>query len=101
MTETAIQKDIIATARNKHHKVYRMNSGGSRVRHGYIHLAEEGTPDLLIVMSGGRSIWVEVKRPGERPTEIQAKRHRELRKMGHAVTTCCSVEDFIVAISEL
>lgn len=97
LTETEIQKQIANTARAMGCKVYRMNAGG---RNGY-HGAEAGTPDLLVVMDFGYVLWVEVKRPGEEPTEIQAERHRELRGMGHAVAVCRSAEDFVAAVREL
>lgn len=101
MKETDIQRDIMKAARAMGHKAYRMNSGGARARNGYVHLSEEGTPDLLIVMGHGLSLWVEVKRPGEKPTDIQQQRHRELRGMGHSVAVARSVQDFIEAIDEV
>lgn len=101
MTETAIQKEIMQTARAMGHKCYRINSGRAKTKGGYVHLAEMGTPDLFVIMSGGRSLWVEVKKPGEEPTVVQRLRHRELRNMGHAVTVARSVEDFIEAVREM
>ena len=101
MTETEIQQQIITTARTMGHKAYRMNSGKVRIGNRRITLCEPGTPDLLIVMSGGRLLWIEVKRPGERPTETQKKRHKELRDMGHSVAVCHSLDDFLVALQEV
>lgn len=101
MTEAAIQREIMQAARAMGHKAFRMNAGKVRVKGGFMELAEDGTPDLLIIMSRGRSLWVEVKKPGEEPAVVQRLRHRELRNMGHAVTVARSVEEFIKAVGEM
>jgi hypothetical protein len=98
VTETAIQKQIIDCARAMGYKPFRMNSGQAR---NNVKLHAAGTPDLLIIMPRGRSLWVEVKRPGQHPTAIQMKRHKELRDMGHACTVCRSVEEFVEAVKEI
>ena len=46
-------------------------------------------------------MYVEVKKPGEHPTDVQMKRHRELRDMEHAVVVCHSAEEFVEAAGEL
>lgn len=97
MTETEIQKQIIVVARQLGYKAYRMNAGGRRNYHG----AEDGTPDLLVLMPGGRSLWVEVKRPKEQPKPNQRERHKELRALGHAVCVCHSAEEFVESVREL
>jgi hypothetical protein len=101
LSESAIQRQIIEAAKVMGHKVYRTNAGRIRARNGWLQLAEEGTPDLLVVKNLGRSLWVEVKNPGEHATEIQKKRHRELRSLGHAVVVACSVEEFRVSVEEV
>lgn len=97
MTETAIQKQIIDCARAMGYKPFRMNAGH---RNGY-HGAEAGTPDLLVLMPGGRSLWVEVKTPSGEVSKVQRVRHRELRNLGHAVTVARSVEEFVEAVKEI
>lgn len=44
-----------------------------------------GMPDRLIVASGGRTVWVEVKSTGCRPTPLQESRIKRLRELGHTV----------------
>ena len=44
-----------------------------------------GWPDRLAVLPGGRVIWLEFKRPGEKPTPKQTYVHGALRKIGHQV----------------
>ena len=46
---------------------------------------EAGWPDRLVVLPGGRVIWVEFKSKGEKPTAIQRIRHNALRDKGHDV----------------
>ena len=40
-----------------------------------------GTPDL-ICHKDGRTVYIEVKRPGQKPRPLQDFRHRELAKYG-------------------
>lgn len=40
-----------------------------------------GIPDVLCVR-GGRAVWMEAKRPGEKPTRIQMRRMEELTSAG-------------------
>lgn len=40
-----------------------------------------GVPDRILIRKG-RVIFIEFKKPGEAPTEQQAKRHREMRAAG-------------------
>lgn len=44
-----------------------------------------GYPDRLLVLPGGRVIWVELKSKGRKPTKIQLMRINELTGMGHQV----------------
>jgi Holliday junction resolvase len=49
-----------------------------------------GIPDLLCLQRGS-AVWLEVKQPGKRPTEIQKRRMAELEEQGgtpcHVVTS--------------
>ena len=44
-----------------------------------------GAPDRLCLFPGGRLVFVEIKRPGERPRPLQEARHRALRSMGFKI----------------
>lgn len=44
-----------------------------------------GLPDRLIVMPDGRTVWVELKSVGKKPTALQASRIRQLKELGHEV----------------
>jgi len=45
---------------------------------------KNGIPDLLCLRNG-RAVFIEVKRPGEKPTPLQLQRHRELKDTGFQV----------------
>ena len=45
----------------------------------------DGVPDRLVLLSGGRLGFVEVKAPGKRPRPLQFARHRLLRRLGFKV----------------
>ncbi len=45
-----------------------------------------GWPDLVAIR-GGRTVWIEVKRPGGVLSAIQMHRHGEMRKQGAEVYT--------------
>ena len=59
-----------------------------------------GLPDILVALHRppGRGHWVEMKRPGERPTRLQLATHRALRAAGFAVTVATSVEEAVEAV---
>lgn len=41
-----------------------------------------GVPDRIIVLPSGRVYFVEVKRPGEKPTNLQLNMLKELKSLG-------------------
>ena len=53
-----------------------------------------GIPDRLLVMSGAVSVFVEFKRPGERPSAIQRYRAGQLSQLGHRAFVVDSVGAF-------
>jgi hypothetical protein len=50
-----------------------------------------GVPDRLILIPGGRAIFVEMKDEGEKPDPLQVKRAKDLRALGFAVYCLDSV----------
>lgn len=48
-------------------------------------ITEAGYPDRLCLMPHGRTLWVELKTTGRKPTKLQEIRHQELRERGFAV----------------
>ncbi|MCR0981807.1 PDDEXK family nuclease [Roseomonas populi] len=53
----------------------------------------DGFPDLAILLPGGRTVWVEMKRPRfGTPSSEQLNLHREMREIGHAVEIASTIE---------
>ena len=44
-----------------------------------------GYPDRVICLHGGKTVWVELKSRGKKPTKIQTIRQSELVSLGHEV----------------
>jgi Holliday junction resolvase len=49
-----------------------------------IQTTKNGWPDLLC-LKDGKSVYIEVKRPGGKPSPLQLLRHREIAATGHIV----------------
>jgi hypothetical protein len=62
--------------------VQRLHSGRGRRRQL---LCIPGTPDILVVAPGGRTLWIETKSKGGRLSPAQREMHNKLRAMGHDV----------------
>lgn len=60
-----------------------------------------GLPDRLIVTKDGKTLWVEVKSLGKRPTPLQESQIRKLRSLGHLVFVVDSEESLQEVISYL
>lgn len=55
----------------------RMHSGVAKVRGGWMHLAAEGTPDIIGYMPDGRFFGIECKLKGNRTQRQRAKKQDE------------------------
>jgi len=44
-----------------------------------------GVPDRLVCLPNGKVVFIELKAPGEKPTPLQLKKHRELQQLGQTV----------------
>jgi len=54
---------------------------------------QAGYPDLCFFAKGCYNFLIEVKKPGEEPTPLQAERIRILKSLGFPVHVCDSVEE--------
>jgi hypothetical protein len=52
-----------------------------------------GYPDRLVVLSNGRVVWVEFKRPGGELEPLQKFRIKRLQSLGHRVNVYESAEE--------
>lgn len=51
-----------------------------------------GFPDRIVLMPGARIWFVEMKKPGKKPSKIQAYVHGQLRALGFKVHVIDSIE---------
>ena len=54
---------------------------------------EKGIPDRLVILPGGKCIFVELKREGEKPRPIQDYRIQQLKFLGCDVLVVDSIDD--------
>jgi len=81
-TERAIVKAILAYLNGLPGSLARKRWGGG--------MGVAGEPDIDACIRG-RSVQLEVKRPGEKPTQLQCKRLEEWRQAGAVVGVVTSV----------
>ena len=53
---------------------------------------KRSVPDRLCLLPGGRLLFVECKRPGAKPTKLQAAEHERMRALGFEVVVVDSKE---------
>lgn len=61
---------------------FAQSKGASTVRLSFARGVARGWPDLLILLPGGQSMFMELKRPGAVPTPLQLHRLESLRELG-------------------
>ncbi len=106
MSETELSAAICKALEALGYPVIRIHSGTIRAksfgdkagREYWMRLAKKGTPDRLVMLSGGRVVWMEIKlRSGKLRLE-QADWHRMATRLGHKVVTVRSVSDALAVI---
>jgi hypothetical protein len=86
VSETALSKAIRdALKRVRHVKVLRLNSGLVRAKGGYVHLCENGTPDLMVMLPHKRVCWLEAKTRDGVVEDEQVEWHAQALALGHVV----------------
>lgn len=80
----------------------RLNSGKARGLSGggIIHLCPTGTPDRFCIYRG-LPVFIEVKKPGEKPTDEQLDVHRRILEAGGVVIVAEDVTDVINGLKKL
>ena len=72
MREKAIEQKLVMEAKRRGGVALKFTSPGTT-----------GVPDRLVLLSGGRMGFVEVKAPGKKPRPLQERRIEQLRKLGY------------------
>lgn len=60
-----------------------------------------GLPDRLILSPGEKCGFIELKAPGQKPRQLQLKRHRELRILGFKVYVVDDVDQIAEVLDEI
>lgn len=60
-----------------------------------------GVPDRIVILPGGRALFVELKAPGGKPTKLQMVQHKRLRALGCDVRVIDSKEQVDEMLQEL
>lgn len=81
MLERDIEKAFVAHVKRLGGMAEKFTSPGRR-----------SVPDRLVTLPGGRIIFVELKRPGQKPTEAQQRDHDKRRALGCDVRVIDSLE---------
>ena len=104
MTETEIQTNIMLALSERGAIPIRLNSGrawqgdfvNGIIRHPRpIRLCPEGTADVLAILPGGKTAWIECKTLTGRQREAQKRFQAAVEKLGHKYYVCRSVDDVI------
>jgi hypothetical protein len=62
---------------------------------------KRSVPDRIVTMPGGKLIFVELKRLGKQPSELQERDHQRRREMGFDVRVIDSKEGVDALVKEL
>lgn len=71
------------------------------VAYKWVSPGNNGVPDRIVIIPGGRIIFVELKAPGKKPTALQQVQHDRLRVLGCDVRVIDSREGVDDLIKEL
>ena len=80
--------------------VIRIQSGVVKVGDHYVRQARKGTHDKLVLGKQGRSLFVEVKRPGEKLKPAQVRFAARLERLGHRWVRADNVRDVVAVARE-
>jgi hypothetical protein len=103
LDKRGIYNDRLNSGRVQVVKMFKQKDGKLKRFDTWLQLAKKGTPDRFCIIPpaldphglGGWLMFIEVKRPGKKPTPEQNERHQELRNAGAVVIVADSLESFI------
>lgn len=71
------------------------------IAYKWVSPGNNGVPDRIVIIPGGKIIFVELKAPGKKPTALQQVQHDKLRALGCDVRVIDSREGVEDLIKEL
>jgi Holliday junction resolvase len=77
---------------------WRCQSGMVKVRGAFMHLAPEGTPDVIGYLNDGRMLAIEVKLPKEKPSQRQVDWLERAHRRGVVCGIARSVDEAIAIV---
>ena len=103
MSETsAVTGPIVKALNDAGYWAIRLNSGEAKRGKYRIKMCPSGTPDILVLLSGGRCLWVETKDvKKDYHKEQQANQgdfHERLEGLGHRVVVARCLDDVLAAL---
>lgn len=78
----------------------RVKAAGGKA-YKFVSPGNDGVPDRLVVLPGGRIGFVELKQEGRRPTALQQKRILELRALGCVALVLDRPEDMDTVLERI
>jgi len=90
MSESKLEKRLVSEVKRIGGRAPKWTSPGNR-----------GVPDRLVILPGGRTIYVEMKAPGKPLEPLQVRWAKILRNMGHQVYKIDSNDDIDKFINEV
>lgn len=88
MRESEVERPVVNYAKDHGCIVYKLNGAGER-----------GKPDRLI-LKDGKALFLELKRPGEKPSLLQWHHIRKLRAQGFAAEWADTISTAIKHINQ-
>jgi hypothetical protein len=80
-------------------RIVRIRSIGTRFASGHAVPGDErGVPDLLVLLPGGRSAWLESRPARNGLTKAQRDWHASARKLGHTVGVAWDAHSAVAAV---
>ncbi|MDN8590832.1 VRR-NUC domain-containing protein [Paenibacillus sp. 11B] len=71
------------------------------IAYKFVSPGNSGVPDRMVLLPEGRTVFVELKAPGKKPTKLQQVQHKRMQALGHEVRVIDSREQVDAWLQEL